>query len=71
MTVLEAAERVLSEAGISLPVRDIAATMLAKGYWQTQGLTCLFTTITPKAGHAREFGISRETLYQLFENPRP
>jgi restriction system protein len=39
MTVLEAAERVLSEAGTPLPVRDLAATMLAKGYWQTQGLT--------------------------------
>lgn len=39
MTVLEAAKRVLEEAGASLHVRDLTATMLAKGYWSTQGLT--------------------------------
>jgi restriction system protein len=39
MTVLEAAKKVLEEAGAPLHVRDLTATMLAKGYWSTQGLT--------------------------------
>ncbi len=39
MSVLEAAKRVLEEAGSPLPVRDLTKAMLAKGYWQTQGLT--------------------------------
>ena len=39
MTVLEAAKKVLEEAGGPLHVRDLTATMLTKGYWSTQGLT--------------------------------
>jgi len=39
LSVLEAARRVLEEAGMPLPVRDLTASMLAKGYWETQGLT--------------------------------
>jgi len=36
MTVLEAAEKVLSEAGHSLSAKDLTAQMLLKGYWKTQ-----------------------------------
>jgi len=39
LSVLEAARKVLEEAGTPLPVRDLTASMLAKGYWVTQGLT--------------------------------
>lgn len=39
MTVLEAAKRVLEEAGAPLHVRDLTSAMLAKGYWSTRGLT--------------------------------
>lgn len=39
LSVLEAAKKVLEEAGAPLPVRDLTAAMLSKGYWTTQGLT--------------------------------
>jgi restriction system protein len=39
MNVLDAAKQVLEEAQGPLPVREITAAMLNKGYWQTQGLT--------------------------------
>lgn len=39
MSVLEAAKRVLEEAGFPLSVRELTAAMQAKDYWQTGGLT--------------------------------
>jgi restriction system protein len=39
MTVLEAAEKVLAEAGHPLSTRELTAQMLLKGYWKTQGRT--------------------------------
>ena len=39
MSVLEAAKRVLEEAGSPLPVRELTTAMQAKDYWQTGGLT--------------------------------
>ena len=39
LSVLAAAQKALDEAGAPLPVRDLTAAMLAKGYWATQGLT--------------------------------
>lgn len=39
LSVLEAAKKVLEEAGIPLSVRDLTTAMQAKGYWATQGLT--------------------------------
>ncbi len=39
LTVLEAAKRVLEEAGRPLSAREITEAALSKGYWQTSGLT--------------------------------
>ena len=39
MSGLDAAARVLKEAGKPMKVKAIAETMLAKGYWKTRGKT--------------------------------
>lgn len=39
MTVLEAAEKILTEAGHPLSTRELTEQMLLKGYWKTQART--------------------------------
>jgi hypothetical protein len=59
MSGLDAAAKVLAEAGKPMKCREMFQTMLAKGYWQTDGKTPCATIYAPII---REIGRKKNAL---------